>query len=279
MLTINLFDSTFPHQTSVVAGKTAQHVLYVRNQMEWNGITIFTDQQMFSPAVDEVKSTYKVGWLIEGKELRPHHYELSKDVRHKFDFILTYDPDLLALDENKYRFTIRGGVWTQKEEWGMHPKNKTVSMIVSEKYETSGHKLRQMIADTEFGIDVYGAKGTPIGVNKAIAYKDYRYAVVVEASCEYNFFTEHLLDCIAFGTVPIYWGCPNIGIWLNSRGLIPFKTTEELQDILQGITVTRYEMMMPALKDNLARLNRYEITDDWLYRVYFEPLMSKSVGI
>jgi hypothetical protein len=278
MLTINLFDSNFPQQSCSVSGKTAQRVQYVRNQMEWSGITLFVDQQMFSPMVDEVKSSYKIGWLQEGKELRPHHYEMSKQVREKFDFILTYDSDLMDFDSSKYRFAPRGGVWAPKGEWGMHEKTKHVSMILSEKYQTSGHKLRHEIADAGLNIDIYGAKGTEIGSNKAIAYKDYRYAVIVEASREYNLFTEHLLDCLAFGTIPLYWGCPNIGLWFNTKGFLQFRDIDELRTLLPICTAERYDRMYEAAAQNLRRIEKYEITDDWMAQIHFEPLIGKMVG-
>jgi hypothetical protein len=89
MITLNLFDSNFPHQSCSVAQQDSQHVRYVRNRVTWDGITVFTDGQMFTMAVDVVQSPVKIGWLQEPKALHPENYERSWDVRHKFDAILT----------------------------------------------------------------------------------------------------------------------------------------------------------------------------------------------
>jgi hypothetical protein len=130
-------------------------------------------------------------------------------VRHKFDAILTYDQALLDADPDVYRFTIRGGVWVPREQWGMYPKTKQVSMILSEKRSIASHQLRHAIAEQVPGIDLYGPEYTPIGYDKALAYRDYRYAIVVDTTNEPNYFSEHLLDALSFGCVVLYCGCPN----------------------------------------------------------------------
>jgi hypothetical protein len=74
VITINLWDSNFPGQACSVAGQGSTRVEYVRDQLDWDGITVFTDGQMFSPAVDAVQSPIKIGWLQEPKPLHPENY-------------------------------------------------------------------------------------------------------------------------------------------------------------------------------------------------------------
>lgn len=268
MLTINLFDSNFPGQSCSVAQQESTRVRYVRDQMQWDGITVFTDGQMFTPAVDAVQSPVKIGWLQEPRALHPENYERSWEVRHKFDAILTHDQALLDADPSKYCFTVRGGVWTPREQWGMYPKSRNVSMILSEKRTLPSHRLRHAIADADLGIDLYGARGTAIGYDKAQAYRDYRYAIVVDTSNERNWFSEHLLDAVAFGCVPIYWGCPNIGDYLDARAILPFATLDELAAILPLLTEQAYLNRLPSSRDNLACLPFYRVTEDWQADLY-----------
>ena len=75
------------------------------------------------------------------------------------------------------------------DQWGTYLKTKNVSMILSDKTQLDGHKLRHAIAQAGLPIDLYGPSFTPIGHDKALAYKDYRFAVVVEACQEDNFFS------------------------------------------------------------------------------------------
>lgn len=277
-LLINLFDSNFSFDIGSVAGKPPQEIEYMRGEMDWDGITVFTDGWILRSEVDVVRSRYKVGWLHEGEELKPEVYRMSWDVRHKFDFIMTYYTPLLEQDPQKYKPIIRGGIWTPKTQWGLHPKSKTVSMILSNKQQLSGHQLRHKTASRFDGIDLYGAKGDSIGTDKARALRDYQFSVIIEASRQENFFSEHLLDCIVFGTIPIYWGCPNIGKFFDTEGFIQFEKLNELESILHGLSPELYQEKLSIARRNLKRAKQYEITDDWIARNVFAPWLRERVA-
>lgn len=273
MLTINLWDSNFPGQACSVAGQVSQRVQYVRDRMEHDGITVFTDGQMFSPAVDAVQSPIKIGWLQEPYPLHPENYVRSWDVRHKFDAILTYNQALLNADPDVYRFTIRGGVWVPREQWGLYPKTKQVSMILSDKRSIASHQLRHAIAEQVPGIDLYGPEYTPIGYDKALAYGAYRYAVVVDTTNEPNYFSEHLLDAMAFGCVVLYCGCPNIHQFLDADAIIPFATIETLAMLLPHLDDFQFMTRLRALRNNLGDLRRYMVTEDWQAEHIYAPML------
>lgn len=275
MITANLFDSNFPFDVGSVSGKPPEEIEYVRGAMDWDGVTLFTDAWMLRPEVDVVRSRYKVGWLHEGEELRPNVYSNSWHVRHKFDFILTYYKPLLEQDSSKYKFVPRGGIWTPKNQWGMHSKDKMVSMILSGKQQLSGHILRHKVADRFANVDLFGARGTHIGTHKAAALKDYRFSIIIEATRQDNFFSEHLLDCLAFGTIPIYWGCPNIGEFFDENGFISFTTPQELETILDSLSGELYLEMRQFASRNQKRIRQYEITDDWIARNVLTPWLKE----
>lgn len=261
-LVVNLFDSNFVGHACSVAGKTPRLMRYERNHKQWDGITIFTDGQMFDPIVDLVESRIKIGWLQEGRALHPENYDRARHVLHKFDAVFTYDQQLLRSDP-AYRLCIRGGLWTPRELWGTHPKTKQVSMILSDKQNTEGHRLRHEIARAIAGVDLYGPSYTPIGHDKRLAYQDYRFAIVVEAERSANLFSEHLLDALAFGCVPIYWGCTNVYNWLDAAGMVHFSELGGLVDMICTID-EHYEQFLPHVLVNLDRLTDYEVTEDWM---------------
>lgn len=263
MLTVNLWDSNFPHQSCSVAGQVSRRVRYVRDQMRWDGITVFTDGQMFGGAPERVQSPVKVGWLHEGRALHPENYERAWDVRHYFDEIWTYDQSLLDADPDRFKLTIRGGTWVPDEQWGFAPKTRHAGMILSDKQALPGHLLRQEVARTVPGLDLYGPAHTPIGVAKAQAWGPTAFAVVIEATQEPNFFSEHLLDALACGCVVLYHGCPTIGRFLDTGAIIPWRTIAELRELLTTLDVTDYRRRLPALTRTLRQLPAYAITEDW----------------
>lgn len=275
MITLNLFDSNFPGQECSVANQTPQTCRYVRNRTEWEGVTLFTDGQMYSPIVDAVKSTYKIGWLHEYYDLHPENYDRAYDVLEKFDAILTTEPYLWQ-SENKFWPYIRGGTWVKPEKWAVYPKTKRVAMIVSDKNFCPGHKLRHVIAK-QFAhehIDFFGPSFTPIGTDKEQAFKDYQFAIVVEPARREGAFAEHLLDPMAFGTVPLYWGCPNIGQFFDQRGILSFSDIDGLDALLRHIhrfPDELYNRMLPAIHRNLKKVADYAITDDWIVENVLRP--------
>lgn len=274
MRIVNLWDSNFPTQACSVANQVPKTLRYVRNRMKWDGITLFTDGQMYNPLVDLVESTYKVGWLHEYWDLHPENYERAESVLDKFDVILTTEPELLKKDERFWPY-VRGGTWVFQEDWAVYPKTKFIAMVLSDKEICPGHKLRHEIV-RELGVfsglvDFYGPSFTPIGTDKARAFKDYAFAIAVEPARRDGAFAEHLLDPIAFGTVPIYWGCPNIGKYMNAKGILSFSDIDGLKYILGHISLKMYQSMLPHIYDNLERLPQYAITDDWIMENILVP--------
>lgn len=269
MLTINLFDAEFPTQPCSVNGITPRLLTYVRERREWDGISVWTDRRIYDGSVDAVRSRLKVAWLLEGRCLRPAYYERIGEVVDRFDLVLTTDPELLARD-GKYHQVIRGGAWTPEEKWDLYPKTRGVSLLLSDKCETPGHKLRHEIA-ARYGdrLDVYR------NVPKAQALKDYRFTICVEACYAPNWFSEHLLDALAYGCIPLYWGCPNLGDWFNDAGVLEISDPQDVGFWLEDSAwLTEYYDCTPRVRAlNLEAARQYAITDDWIAEHVYLPLL------
>ena len=67
---------------------------------------------------------------------------------------------------------------------------------------------------------------------KADGLAPYRYSVVIENVRERNYFTEKLIDALLCGTVPIYWGCPNIGDFFDTTGMMICESEADIQAAL-----------------------------------------------
>jgi len=63
--------------------------------------------------------------------------------------------------------------------------------------------------------------------DKGPLFTEFQFSIVIENSKATNYFTEKLIDCLVSKTIPIYWGCPNIGDFFDTTGWILFDKLEE----------------------------------------------------
>lgn len=281
MIIVNLFDYNFGQSDTSysVAYQKPERVRYVRNQMEFHGITLFTDEYINNPVVDQVQSRFKIGWLHEPRCLHPTTYTDSLANMSKFDFIMTYDDFLLSEYHHKYRFSPYGGVWVDRKEWGMHPKSANVSMLFGAKNTTEGHKIRHAIYECfqskGYKVDYFGLHGTPTDYSqqtKLRVLKDYRFSIVAETCRENGLFTEILLDCFAVGTIPVFWGAPDIGEFFNEDGVMSFQSISDIEAIVPYLTDGLYKEMIPHAIDNLEFVEEYACMEDWHYQHYYKDM-------
>lgn len=282
MVTINLYDYNFGQSETAysVAYQLPEHVHYVRNEPEWGGITLFTDEFINNPVVDRVKSKYKVGWLHEPECLHPQTYRNAVLNRDKFDFIMTYDDHLISAYPDNFCYSPYGGVWIARQDWGLHPKPKLCSMLFGAKFSTDGHKIRHYIYDAvtlqpEHIVDFYGVRGEPTDYSqntKLRVLKDYKFSIVVETCRQNGLFTEILLDAIAVGTIPIFWGAPDVGNFFDDRGIISFETVDDLLEITDILSDKLYNNLRPYAEVNLEMVAEYRATEDWQYEHYYKDM-------
>jgi len=262
MIKINLFDLSGIKVYPLGGPYNYKHIEYVDNLMNFDGITIFTDFHLFSNVVDKVSSKIKIAWLFEPRVMLSNIYEIYK-IQDKFNFILTHDENLLNIS-NKYKLVSPGGCWIPDCSKKIHIKNNIVSFISSDKCKTNGHILRHHIYNTfKHRLDCFGHAN--FIQTKDIGLNDYMYSVCVENSSVNNYFTEKLIDCFMTGTIPIYWGCKNIFNFFNKDGMIIFENLNELDSILQNLTIEKYNSMKFAIEDNFNRANKYCVIEDWLF--------------
>lgn len=270
-MTVNLLDNTFRHDLCSTFGKVPERLCYVRDLREWDGVTLFVDgftTDAEAPARDGVRSSVRLGWLHEPPCLIPTVYAAAADNLRHFDAVLTYDAALLALPG--FRFMPYGGIWIEPENWGLWPKNRLCSMLLGAKMATVGHRIRHTIADAVegMGVDFFGVRGTPVSYGPAAKVQvlgEYAFSIVGEACRVDNLFTEILLDCFAVGTVPVFWGCPNLSQYFDERGVLSFETPAECAELVRGLSFRQYDALRPYAAENQKRAIEYAIADDWMY--------------
>jgi hypothetical protein len=86
---------------------------------------------------------------------------------------------------------------------------------------------------------------------------DSMFHICIENTSINNFFTEKLIDCFQTRTVPIYYGCPNIGNYFNKDGIFIARDLNDIIYFSNIMTPVLYERMLPAINDNFKRSNKW----------------------
>lgn len=241
-------------------------IKWINGLQEFDGITVFTERFLDNPLVDIVKSKIKVFWLLEPRAIHPYEYNRIIELEHKFDYILTYDTELLQRGPKYLKYVVAQSRVTEPI---IHPKTEMFSMIASNKQMTVGHRFRHEIANqltAKHNINMWGS-GYKHFNNKVDPLAKYYFSISVMNCKIDNFFTEVLVDNFMLGTVPIFWGCPNIGEYFDERGIITFDTIEELDTILSNLTIEDYTNRLDFIQNNLIIAKDYVSTDDIIAEV------------
>lgn len=273
---LNMFDNSILHNSFLESAQRCgapgreskpKNVRYLKEQNPWTGITVYTDK-VFHLAL-QTNSTLKVAWVIEPGELLPGLHNTIMSLEDHFDIILTYEKNLLDRGP-KYKFFPCDTATIEVENHKIHKKTKLVSMVYSDKTWLTGHKLRHIIADgllpkIKFDkIDLFGT-GSPKPIElKSEGTNDYMFQLAIENMKRPNYFADKIYDCFITGTVPIYWGAPNIGDFFDVRGIITFSSPQELADILFSLSEEKYNSMLPYVEKNFELVKKYLSPDDRL---------------
>jgi|688.fasta_scaffold287453_2 hypothetical protein len=181
--------------------------------------------------------------------------------RDKFDLILAWDKDILDNCPNSKKF-IFGTCWINFDTLKINKENE-ISFIMSEKMQAPGHKIRHTIwsylnGKNEInGFNIMKFKTPPRIESKNVLFEKAKYHIVVENASRENWVTEKVIDCFATKTIPIYWGCPNIGEFFNEEGVIKFNTLEELDSILNNLDLEYYEKLQNVIEENYEKSKQY----------------------
>lgn len=215
-------------------------------------------------------SKLNYAWITESAGIIPLTYQMFannfESVIDNFNMVFTNSRELVAMHE-KIKWVPASATWIRDPK--IHKKTKKISMVTSAKNWAVGHKKRMnLVQQLEGKVDLYG-----IGFHE-IKYKedglnDYMFSIAHENANYSGYFTEKLLDCFATGTIPIYWGDPDIGQVFNTDGII-FLTDDFDPD---SLTKEMYYSRMDAIKENYEIVkNNFMLVEDYIYDNYLKEL-------
>ena len=223
-------------------------------------------------------------------------YEMVYNNYTMFDLILTHDPKILSLPNSKLRLcmwryhltntidNLLGGIKVQDDSVCMvHTKTKNISCISSNKNFLPGHQKRLQFINhirnnsTRSMFDMFGLGFKEIG-GKIEGLKDYRFSISIENDCLVNGASEKISDCFLTGTIPIYYGCPNIGDYFDMDGIFYFDTENELEEIILRLNEEGeiiYNRKIDAVKNNYNLVLEYSLNPDKHFQKYLKNLIFK----
>ena len=162
-------------------------------------------------------------WVIQNKDL--------------FNIILTQSDKVLNNCNNAI-YQPFGHTWLKPDQYNKeHEKKFQLSHLCGKLNKTYGHSLRHetLARQNEFSIplnfyDVYGDRSNieDARLGKEFIFGDSQFGVVIENTSHRGYFTEKILDCFLLKTIPIYWGCSNIGDYFDIDGIITFNNIDDL---------------------------------------------------
>ncbi|WP_135504594.1 glycosyltransferase family 10 domain-containing protein [Roseovarius aestuariivivens] len=187
--------------------------------------------------------------VLEPRAIHGRHMALLRLTHRRFHRVLTSNPGLLSALPNGILFPL-GCTWVG--DWTALDLTKTraCSLIASAKRSLEGHALRHdtaaHIADHGLDVDVMGGGYKPFAL-KSDGLAPYRFSVVIENVREPNYFTEKLIDAVLCRTVPIYWGCPNLGEFMDTSGMVLCEDGAAIRAALNDLSPERYQSLLPGL--------------------------------
>lgn len=209
-----------------------------------------------------------IAWLVEPPVITPYPYQWIKNNNNRYKYVLTYSEELLSKGQNFLYYPF-GNTLLNETDFNVYEKNKLVSMMLSNKTFTDGHRFRHQCKQVLNGkVDFYGSGVNGIHQYKLIACKDYMFQVVVENSKLDYYFTEKIVDCFLTGVIPIYWGTKKVLEHFDSDGIITFNNEKELLEIVNNLNIDEYNKRIESVKKNFELSKLYSYSEDWIFNNY-----------
>lgn len=214
------------------------------------------------------KSKKKYGWLAESSAIIPTLIEKFKEnidvMNEEYELIFTHDKRLLDLSP-KMRFAIPNACPWVKDR-GIHKKTKLLSMVGSTKNMCPGHRYRiEWINKLNGKIPIYGWGHNRIDT-KDIALKDYFFSICMENDNYPSIFTEKITDAFVTGTIPIFWGSPDVSEFFNENGIIRMTDDFKISDLNEDLYFSKMEYM----KENYELALQLPTAEDYIYLNYLK---------
>jgi hypothetical protein len=223
----------------------------------------------YQPNYQEL-SLNPINILLIGSE--PNEYFGNHDYAIKnhesFGAILTWSTKVLNQVPNAIQVTYGESWWQDKPfDYVDTPKEFKTSFLRGGLLKLQGHIVRHEVFDRQKEIqtpiqfwDKLGERGdfNQWREDKINTFRPFQYSLCIENSSRENYFSEKITDCILNKTIPIYWGCSNIGDFYNDKGIIQVKNADEIIRVLNNLEPDYYNSVLDIIEENYNRAFEYK---------------------
>jgi len=214
----------------------------------------------------------KILLLVEPPEILTRTTDYALNNYHKYDYVFTYNDRVLKNCPNA-RFFIANDTWI-KDDYILGNKAFEVSSIVGFKAGTIGHRMRHQLWNSKnritmpkkFYASSAGAPPNTLKEDMVLGHSKYplfdsQFHIVIENVQMINMFTEKLIDCFMTKTIPILWGCPNIGDFFDVRGICVVNSVEQIIETCNVLNHTSYDSAKEFVEINHEKGKKYANLD------------------
>ena len=191
-------------------------------------------------------------WVIKNKDI--------------FSFILTWDDKVLNNCDNAI-FLPFGLSWFTPDQYNIDKKKVfEVAHLRGNLLKTYGHSLRYELLDRKNEIitpikffETYGDRNDIVNARKGKeeVFGNPMFGVAIENTQHNGYFTEKIIDCFLQKTIPIYWGCSNIGEFFNIDGIITFTSVDNAIIQINNLDEDYYNTCLEAINENYKLAIQY----------------------
>ena len=102
-----------------------------------------------------------------------------------------------------------------------------------------------------------------LGPRKTQLFETFQFSIIIENAKQRNYFSEKIMDCLLAKTIPIYYGCPNIGDFFDVRGFIIIDAEEieptihELYYKISQLDEGYYSRHLEFIENNYKAAQKY----------------------
>ena len=237
-----------------------------------HGVEVFVDFYSFRPRQNN--KIKRILIIIEPPEIIHNYTKMAINAQKQVDYIFTHNQDILDNCDNAILFEF-GTSWI-KETYKIPEKMFEVSTLVGGKLMAQGHHLRQQLWYKEndikipkkFFISGNMSSGLKNQNNNSVLGKskeplfDSQFHIVIENTKRKNWFTEKIIDSLNTKTIPIYYGCPNIGDYFDIRGMFIVNSVQEIINVCNSLTEDSYKEKLKYVEKNYLLSKKFIKIDD-----------------
>lgn len=221
----------------------------------------------FRPTSSDQLSKINIFCHQEPNEYFGHHDWLIENFK-LFSLILTWSDKVLHNCPNAI-FQPFGSTWLNDLQiTSLFPteKNFLISHVRGNLLKTYGHQLRYEVHERAHEFKHPTRFWLTAGIRESLdtctiakmeLFGDAQYGIVIENTSHRGYFTEKIMEMFLLKTIPIYWGCSNIGDYFDVGGIINFANVDDAINKVNALDQNFYASKIESIERNYNTALKY----------------------